>query len=97
MHEPQLSATVAPTMPNSSKRFKHFVNNEQLSELSKGYTPKNTDQMLCMDTDLIGLDSCMLKRGIAVMHEAISGQPPTSFCSATQFLALRHYRQLLYM
>ncbi len=38
--EPWLLTAVAPETTNSSERFKHFVSDEQLSELSKGYTPK---------------------------------------------------------
>ncbi len=36
---------VAPETTNgsASERFKYFVSDEQLSELSKGYTPKNTE------------------------------------------------------
>ncbi len=41
--EPRLLTAVAPETTNSSERFKHVVSDEQLSELSKGYTPKNTE------------------------------------------------------
>ncbi len=54
--ESRLSAAVAPETTNNSKRFKHFVSDEQLSELSKGHTPKNTEaSRTSAISDLCGL------------------------------------------
>ncbi len=49
--EPRLSTAVAP----ESEQFKHFVSDEELSELSKGYTPKGTKASRTSEISDLGL------------------------------------------
>ncbi len=49
------SIALTPETKNSSERFKHFVSDEQLSEMSKGYTPQNTEASRTSAISYLGL------------------------------------------